>query len=494
MKKQALPDWVVLHKEPKTEIKLINGIYYKYSISYKYNSAKKRTDKITGALLGKITETGFVESQKQQIIKNLTHPQIDILNYGVFNIFSSLLIDEYISFQKFFPQNVSEVIFSFSMFRWAYHSPIKRAHHYYKHDYCSNVYSVKSVSDKSVSNALKFVGENRTQVVEWMKSLLPDAEIGKEEFVMMDSTHITSNSELLTVNAKGYNPDFNFEKQIRLLYLFSSELQKPVYYRLVNGNITDVKSMVISVEEMKIAHVVYIADKGFYSKDNIRMLQENNMQYLMPLQRNNALIDYSPLLNANFKKTNSYFIYQKRIIWYFAYETENNNYITFLDDELKVKEEADYIKRMESHPEDYTFEKFQNKLHKFGTLTLTFSINSEKSAQDIYKAYKQRNEIEIVFDSYKNFLGADVMYMQNRYVMEGWLVANFIAMLAYHKLFVRLRDAQKLKAVSPADIIELSKAIYMLKINDEWKVSEITQKTIELFAKIKIDYLKVVQS
>jgi hypothetical protein len=161
---------------------------------------------------------------------------------------------------------------------------------------------------------------------------------------------------------------------------------------------------------------------------------------------------------------------------------------------LKVKEEADYIKRVDSHPDEYTLEKFKEKLHKFGTLTLTYSINSEKSAEDIYKAYKQRNEIEMVFDSYKNFLGADVMYMQNRYVMEGWLVANFIAMIAYHKLFVRLREAQKLKTTSPMDIIELSKAIYMLKINDEWKVSEITQKTIELFGKIKIDYLKQMQS
>jgi transposase len=283
MKKQTLPDWVALHKEPKTEIKFINGIYYKYIVSYKYNSEKKRTDKITGALLGKITETGFVESQKQQIIKNLSHPTVDILNYGLFHLFSSLLIEEYKSFQTFFPQNVAEVVFSFSMFRWAYNSPIKRAPHYYRHDYCSNVHSVKSVSDKSVSSALKFVGENRANVVEWMKSLLPDTEIGKEEFVMMDSTHITSHSDLLTVNAKGYNPDFNFEKQVRLLYLFSSELQKPVYYRLVNGNITDVKSMVISIEEMNIAHVIYIADKGFYSKGNIDMLQEKNIQYLMPL-------------------------------------------------------------------------------------------------------------------------------------------------------------------------------------------------------------------
>jgi len=33
-----------------------------------------------------------------------------------------------------------------------------------------------------------------------------------------------------------------------------------------------------------------------------------------------------------------------------------------------------------------------------------------------------------------------------------------------------------------------------LKINDKWKVSEITRKTLDLFEEIKIDYLKQMQS
>jgi hypothetical protein len=35
--------------------------------------------------------------------------------------------------------------------------------------------------------------------------------------------------------------------------------------------------------------------------------------------------------------------------------------------------------------------------------------------------------------------------MQNRHVLEGWLFANFIAMIAYYKLFERLRKAELLK-------------------------------------------------
>jgi hypothetical protein len=62
-------------------------------------------------------------------------------------------------------------------------------------------------------------------------------------------------------------------------------------------------------------------------------------------------------------------------------------------------------------------------------------------------------------------------------------------MMAYYKLYVRLREAELLSKYSPKDIIELSKSIYKMRIRDVWHRSEITQKTQRLFAKIGIDYL-----
>ena len=151
-------------------------------------------------------------------------------------------------------------------------------------------------------------------------------------------------------------------------------------------------------------------------------------------------------------------------------------------------------------------------IHCFGTLTIVYKMEkledknpenkpkrgkqnkkTEKEIsleQTVYESYKQRNEIEIMFDSYKNYLDADVSYMQNRYVMEGWLFANFIAMIAYYKLYVRLRQAQLLTKYAPKDMIELSKAICKVKIRGGWFQAEMTEKTKKLFANIGIDYLK----
>jgi len=35
----------------------------------------------------------------------------------------------------------------------------------------------------------------------------------------------------------------DFGKQIRRMYLFAAQDKKPIYYRLINGNIPDVSSM-----------------------------------------------------------------------------------------------------------------------------------------------------------------------------------------------------------------------------------------------------------
>jgi len=503
-----LPDWIQKYKEPRTEIKKIGNGFYKYEVAFVYNKEKKKTEKKTIRLLGKITEKeGFLPSQKDKLRRKSEElPQVDIKTFGVYNAFSTLMEEEISSLKNIFGEEDTERLLSFAMMRWAYQTPIKRAKYYHSHDFCSEVWSTKSFSDKIVSATLKTFGENRQKVVEWMQEQmqeLPD----KQNFMLMDSTHTLSVSENLAINARGYNPNFDFEKQIRLMYLFSAQMKQPVYYRLLNGNITDVKSMSLCINEMNVKQkVVFIADKGFFSAENIEMMNEEKLSYIIPLHRNNSLIDFSPLEKQNFKKDLNYFIFQDRIIWYYAYQNGDYQLITFLDETLRIKEEKDYLSRIETYPETYSRKGFEEKLHRFGTLTIVYKVDNQEHTsvkkskskkpkkektfeQTVYESYKQRNDVEVMFDSYKNYLDADVSYMQNRYVLEGWLFANFIAMIAYYKLYSRLMQAELLSKFSPKDIIEQSKAIYKMKIRGHWKMSEITVKQKQLFKKIKLDYL-----
>ncbi|GHT98130.1 hypothetical protein FACS1894126_3280 [Alphaproteobacteria bacterium] len=62
-------------------------------------------------------------------------------------------------------------------------------------------------------------------------------------------------------------------------------------------------------------------------------------------------------------------------------------------------------------------------------------------------------------------------------------------MIAYYKLFDRLRGAKLLHKYSPRDIIEIAKAIHQIRIRGTWHKAEIAKKTKDIFKKIKIDRL-----
>ena len=182
-----LPDWIQEYKEPRTEIKRINNGFYKYEVAFSYNREKKRSEKKTVRLLGKITEKeGFVPSSKDSLRrKSDEFPCVDIKTFGVYNLFSDLMKEEIASLRAVFGDEQAELLPSFSMMRRAYQSPIKRAANYHWHDFCSEHWSTRSMSDKIISANLKYMGENRGKVVSWMKTLLVDVPEDQQNFVLM---------------------------------------------------------------------------------------------------------------------------------------------------------------------------------------------------------------------------------------------------------------------------------------------------------------------
>ena len=239
-----LPDWIQKYKEPRTEIKRIKNGFYKYEVAFVYNKEKKKTEKKTIRLLGKITEKdGFIPSSKDILRRKSDElPTVDIKTFGVFNLFSDLMQEEISSLQEEFGEEEAKRLLSFSMMRWAYQTPIKRAANYHSHDFCSEHWATKSMSDKTVSLNLKYFGENRQKVVEWMKSLLSDLPENEQNFVLMDSTHSISVSENLAINAKGYNPDLDFEKQ-RYIYCRQRIFQRKKYCNDGRGKIVIYRSV-----------------------------------------------------------------------------------------------------------------------------------------------------------------------------------------------------------------------------------------------------------
>jgi transposase len=251
----------------------------------------------------------------------------------------------------------------------------------------------------------------------------------------------------------------------------------PAYYRLFNGNIKDVKMVSLAIKESRYKDALVIADKGFYSEDNLSILEAEVLKYIIPLKRNSSLI-YNELY-GNLTQTGNHFLFEDRVIYYTSYEITLTRTICLFTDELMMaKEKRDYVSRIGTYPQTYTEDKFKEKLNEFGTLSLI--TNTKETPQNVYLNYKSRAGIEILFDGLKNILGNDHTYMQDNNALEGWMFVNHLALQVHHKIYSFLKTKKLLHKYSIRDFIEYLSDLKKVKINNQWFLEELTSEHIKL--------------
>lgn len=483
IKQSPHPQWALDLKRPGTELRKINDRYYLYEVTSKWDSEKKRAKKVTGRLLGKITqEEGFIESDKNKLRKTKSLPTlpIPIKEYGASFFVLEHFKEDLLNLKKTFPDIWEEVV-SLSFIRLMYNAPIKNTGFWFSNSFLSEVFSSITLGEKRISALYRKVGSEREAVVSFMKNYIKN-----EDYILFDGTNLVSHSGKIEEAKIGYNSKQDYDPQLNILFLFSSEFKTPIFYRLLPGNIRDVKAFKLTVQEAGISKAVVIADKGFYSKDNLDTLDGLGLKYIIPMRRSNPGIDYNAMQKTDNSNFDGYFEYQKRFVWYKKGEYEERDTFLFYDSFLRQKEENDYLARITTLPEKYSLEKYRNKAISFGTLCFVTNIE-EKTAEEIYKIYKTRNEIETMIDAMKNILEMDNSYMQNETALQGWMFIAFIALKWYYRIFRMLRESKTVKKESPKDLLMHLAEIKKLKIDGKWMTSEITNKTKVLLEKLNIN-------
>jgi len=442
------PEWALKHKKPGTELRLMKGRYYLYEVSSKWNKEKKRAQKITGKILGRITEDKGFTPSSSKIQPTITLKELSVKTLGVGAFVESVTKDVLPALRKHFGIE-GEALYCASLMRLAHQSPLKNMELYFKHDFLSESFTDTSLSDKKMTALLRSIGGSREKINAFFKELSKPGE-----HILMDMTAIHSKSKEMSLNRAGYNSQGNFDPQANLLLLFSQTQHEPVYYRLLPGNIRDVKSVKLSLKEAGVSDAVFIADKGFYSEDNIAELEQSELQYVIPLKRNHTVIDYKPLQKRGKKGLTHHFRFQERYIFCAIKIIKEGQYLyTFLDDRLKLEEEQSYLNRIDTQKEDkLSIKEFHKKSHTFGTFSILTNLTG-KSPIEIYEIYKSRMEVETAFDAFKNTLEADRSYMQNDQALEGWMFVNYLALLAYWRILKLLVKNELLSMFSIKDIL-----------------------------------------
>jgi hypothetical protein len=173
VKQSVHPEWATIHRKPGTELRFLGGKYYLYAVSSKYDPVLKRAKKISGKLLGRISqEEGFVVSDKNRLRQKAEQSfKIDKLTtkeFGTQELVLQLAEKQVATLEKVFGED-ARALFLFALFRLTEQTPIKNVPFYYEHSFLSEKWKDVSVSDKSISQLLRRVGSNREKIMEYQK-------------------------------------------------------------------------------------------------------------------------------------------------------------------------------------------------------------------------------------------------------------------------------------------------------------------------------------
>jgi transposase len=484
------PAWVLQHKVKGTEIRHIKGRYYLYQVKSFWDKESKRSKKVTEAFLGRITELGLIKGKKtKKVISVPLSSSYCIQEYGIVRFLYDDNIDVFNALKEHFGQ-FCESIFAAAINRFAHHSPLKNMEHCHMQSYSKDLFPNAQMNDKSLSHLLLTIGRQRDLSTKVMQHFIQG-----RHFLLMDATQVLSMSPTLESAQIGYNASGGYDSHVNLMYLFSTDAQLPVFYRLIPGNIREVSAMALTIKESQVKNAVIVADKGFYSKENIDQLDAEKLQYIIPLKRSSKLIDYTPMETKGRKGFSNFLRYNERIIWYSdAQINDNQRVILFLDEDLQRNEQKDYLARVEKNldqklekqTQKYTLKSYHLKAQQIGTIALLTNLDTKNTAQQVYEFYKCRAAVEILFDTYKNILFADVTYTRSNEALEGWLFINHIALIFYYRLYKRLMQHNLLKKYSPKDILMHLNTIKRVKINQKWVIAEIPTKSKTILEKLEI--------
>ncbi len=466
------PDWVECHRQHGREIKRFSDRFYLYEYKTVWNKESHKPQKCSGSCLGRITEQGLIASTPRNRMPVPCCP-VQVLEYGASTFLTQMSQDIRTLLEQHFPQHWQD-LYVMALLRTITPQPFKRIKDHYERSWLSIGYSDVLAGRNAITRLLINVGGMREQMVRFMRSLF-----GEGRYLLFDGTTITTFSKGIEGAAVGYSSTQSWDPQMNLMYVFRcGNDPAPVFFRTSSGDVRDVALFRQVVMETELKTMVVVADKGFASEENFSFLTKEGMHYIVPLKRSSTKYDRTAFTLPGKTGFPQCFLFNDRPIWCRNEAKDGYRVITYIDGDLRLHEEKDFLRRMLNKQDGYDHGQLVSREPLFGSFVLQTDLT--ESMEEIYRLYKQRGEIEQSFDHLKNNLEQDNSYMQTREGFETWCFLNHLSMLLVYRIYNILKKAGLIETYSTRDILDLFSGIKKVRIAGEWVNSIVTKKTLKL--------------
>jgi transposase len=416
---------------------------------------------------------------------------------------------------KTMPEELGKIALILSFYRLRYCSSLQLCKRLLEDSFIELLYDYNLPSSKKLSSYLKLIAKNSQNFLNlWVKRFISD------QALIYDITSLSTASKI-SLAEWGYNRDQDNLAQVNLGIVVSQNRKLPVYYRIFAGSINDVKTLKSLVEELKLLGLEefqLILDRGFYSYTNLKLMQENKIAYLIALPfKTNLAERIIAKYNQKIKDPLRAKRFEDKVIFVAEEELKlkdlNLKMFLIYDEQSYSEQMAMFLKRLTDieekingsiikEPLDVFLERrlkdmkrffaaevrggkvylrrkrkaISRLLNRLGKLILV--SNYETDWKKAFFNYREKDILEKYFCSLKNFVKGVPLRLHSEESIRGLLFILFICMIVRYQLKKEIE--KKKKALNIEEIMVEGSKIRGVKINEEWRLTEISKKQREV--------------
>ena len=377
-------------------------------------------------------------------------------------------------------------------------------------------------SDSKVCRLLNSI--TRDQCIGFLDDWNKNRDHRSRIYISYDSTNKNSDAGDISIVEYGKAKDDKGLPVFNLSIAMDKTNRVPLFYEEYPGSVTDVSQftfMVDKVIEYGYKKIGFILDRGYFSKENIRYIDENSYTFIIMCKGCRSLVSSLVLKNRGSFETKresairSYRVYGTTVTSrLYEDDTKDRYFHIYYNPSRQAAEREHFEQRIEKYRQ--FLDRHIGKEEKFGRTYQEFFhlhydkngiflgadertdvierelmlcgyfciITSEKmTASQALIQYKGRDISEKLFRSDKTFIGSKSERVQSSQSMSSKIFIEFVALIVRNRIYnllkdqmIRMESRQKYMTV-PAAIRELEKIEMVRRNNGNYKLDHAVTKT-----------------
>jgi transposase len=376
-------------------------------------------------------------------------------------------------------------------------------------------------SDSKVCRFLKSVTQE--QIIGFLNDWNKKRDHKQCIYISYDSTNKNCQAGDIDIIEYGKAKDDKGLPVFNLAIAFDQTNRVPLFYEEYPGSITDVSQfeyMVNKVKDYQYKSVGFILDRGYFSKANIKYMEDNGYSFIMMVKGCKSLVSELITTHRNTFETDrecairSYRVYGKTVLAKLYEDDVANRYFHLYFNTSKQAAEREQLEHLierlgmylEKHVgKDITlgslyheyFDLRYNKKHELISYTEKkdvikkrleqcgyFSIitSTEMTASQALIHYKGRDISEKLFSTDKSFIGSKSNRVQSSESLSAKLFIEFIALIVRNRIYNLLKETMmRLESkpnymTVPAALRELEKIEMVRRSKDHYRLDHAITK------------------